>query len=226
MQEGIFYSPSFSGIVATTRIAKYLKDKQPKFHIRNASDNPINADNQVAGMELDLLEQFRSDRNYQSLNQVGTINGQQYLVSAAPKISKKGCLRCHGDPDSAPLDVTSTYGKKSGYGYKSGDVVGVSLVGVPLEDVQALTLKRSLLAIAGITVLFGLLFIVVDILVRRLILIPIVEMTEVAKAVSKGDINREINVEKHGDEIAELAQAFELMRRSLLTAMKRMKRRT
>jgi HAMP domain-containing protein len=48
----------------------------------------------------------------------------------------------------------------------------------------------------------------------------------VAKAVSKGDINREINVEKRGDEIAELAHAFELMRRSLLTAMKRIKRKT
>ncbi len=226
MQKGIFYSPSFSGIVATSRISKYLKERQPKYYIRNASDNPLNMDNQVLGLELDLLEMFRSDRNLQLLNQVGMIGGEKYLVSSAPKISKKGCLLCHGDPEHAPADVTETYGKQSGYGYQKGDVVGVSVVGVPLDDVQALTIQRSLVAIAGVTLLFGLLFLVVNILVRRLILIPIVDITEVAKAVSKGDINREINVEKRGDEIAELAHAFELMRRSLLTAMKRIKRKT
>lgn len=226
MREGIFYSPSFSGIVATSRISNYLKEKQPKYYIRNASDNPLNLDNQVLGMELDLLEKFRGDRDLRSLNQVGMIAGRKYLVSSAPKISKKGCLRCHGDPAQAPADVTETYGNRSGYGYQSGDVVGVSVVGVPLDDVQALTIQRSLVAVAGVTLLFGLLFLVVNILVRRLILIPIVDITEVAKAVSKGDINREINVEKRGDEIAELAHAFELMRRSLLTAMKRMKRKT
>ncbi len=49
LKEKIFYSPSFSGIVATTRIAKYLKQKQPQYYIRNASDNPMNKNNLVQG---------------------------------------------------------------------------------------------------------------------------------------------------------------------------------
>jgi methyl-accepting chemotaxis protein len=103
-------------------------------------------------------------------------------------------------------------------------VVGVSLVGVPLADVQSLAIQRSLFVIGAITVIFTLLFIIVNLLVRRLILVPVLEITEVAKAVSKGDIHREIGTDKGNDEIAELTNAFELMRRSLLTAMKRMKR--
>ena len=226
MKEKIFYSPSFSGIVATSRIAKYLKQAQPQYYINNASDNPLNPDNRVKGLELDLLERFRSNRDLESFNTTGVINGQNYLVSSAPKVSKKGCLRCHGSPDTAPADVTADYGTRSGYGYQAGQVVGVSVVGVPLEDVQSLTLNRSLLVIGGITVLFALLFVVLNQLVRRLILLPIADITGVAKAVSKGDISREVVVRRQNDEIADLANAFELMRRSLVTAMKRMKRKS
>ena len=67
------------------------------------------------------------------------------------------------------------------------------------------------------------LFIVVNVLVKRLILEPIVDITRVATAVSKGDINRAVTVAERDDEIADLAQAFELMRRSLITAMKHLK---
>ncbi len=105
-----------------------------------------------------------------------------------------------------------------------GEVVGVSLVGVPLEDVQDLTIERSMLVIGAITAIFTLLFVIVNLLVRRLILVPVLEISEVAKAVSKGDIHREIHSIERNDEIAELANSFELMRRSLLTAMKRIKR--
>ncbi|MCU7873384.1 MAG: DUF3365 domain-containing protein [Candidatus Thiodiazotropha sp. (ex Lucinoma borealis)] len=224
MKEQIYYSPSFSGIVATSRIAKYLKQKQPQYYISNVSDNPLNPKNKVQGLEQDLLNKFRSNRNMGLLNTMGEINGQTYLVSSAPKVSKKGCLRCHGEPERAPEDVKATYGTESGFGYRTGEVVGVSVVGVPLEDVQSLTIRHSLMVIGGITLLFTILFVVVNLLVRRLILEPIMEITTVAKAVSHGDVIREVNMKDRKDEIADLANAFELMRRSLVAAMKRIKR--
>jgi HAMP domain-containing protein len=226
MKEQIFYSPSFSGIVATTRIAKYLKDEQPQYYISNVSDNPLNPNNKVQGLERDLLTQFRSNREIRSLNTKGEINGQTYLVSSAPKVSKKGCLRCHGQPELAPEDVRATYGTESGFGYRPDEVVGVSVVGVPLADVQYLTIKRSLIVIGAITLLFSFLFLVINRLVRRLILEPIMEITTVAMAVSHGDIRREVNMKGRKDEIADLANAFELMRRSLVAAMKRMRRKS
>jgi HAMP domain-containing protein len=225
MKEQIFYSPSFSGIVATSRVARYLTQKQPQYYISNSSDNPLNINNKVKGLEQDLLEQFRNNRDIDRVTTSGEINGQNYLVSSAPKVSKKGCLRCHGQPELAPDDVKANYGIESGFGYQIGDVVGVSLVGVPLEDVQSLTIQRSLLVISAITLLFAVLFFIVNRLVRRLILEPISEITTVATAVSRGDISREVHVQDRKDEIADLANAFELMRRSLVAAMKRMKRK-
>ena len=226
MKEKIFYSPSFSGIVATSRIAQYLKQKQPLYYINNSSDNPLNPQNEAQGLEQKLLEEFRRNRGLKSLNRVGEINGKEYLVSSAPKVSKKGCLLCHGDPEIAPQDVKNLYGATSGYGYRIGDVVGVSVVGVPLDDVQALSIERSLIAIGGITILFTILFIVVNLLVRRLILVPIIEITTVAKAVSHGDVSHEVIVEDRNDEISDLAYSFELMRRSLVIAMKRIRRKS
>lgn len=226
MKERIYYSPSFSGIVATSLIAKYLKNKQPQYYISNASDNPLNPENKAHAFEQKLLNQFRNNRDLGLINTQGEIKGTTYLVSSTPKISKKGCLRCHGDPEMAPEDVKANYGRESGFGYKNDEVVGISLVGVPLEDVKSLTITRSLMVIGAITLLFTIIFLVVNTLVRRLILEPITEITTVATAVSRGDISREVQVKDRNDEIADLANAFELMRRSLVTAMKRIKRKS
>jgi HAMP domain-containing protein len=223
MKQDIFYTPAVSGIVATARIAGYLAEKQPQYYIKNASDNPLNPNNEALGLENELLDRFRDDRGLAALSEEGVIGGKAYLVSSAPKVSKKGCLRCHGDPAKAPADQKVSFGGNKGYGYKTGEVVGVSLVGVPLADVQALSLERSLYVIGGITLLFAVLFIVVNMLVNRLILVPIRTITEVATAVSKGDLNRAVTVADRNDEISDLGQAFELMRRSLITAMKHLK---
>ncbi len=226
-KQDIFYSPAISGIVATARFADHFKKKQPQYYIRNASDNPLNPANRASGLENDLLYRFRLERGITSVNQEGQIDGQAYLLSAAPKISnKKGCMRCHGDPEKAPGDVINRFGTENGYGYRLNDVVGVSIVGVPLQDVQVRAVERGIVVLGVLTLLFTLLFVTVNLLVRRLILTPIVDMTDTAIAVSQGDINRVMNTGKRQDEIGDLSQAFELMRRSLLAAMKRMRKRS
>jgi HAMP domain-containing protein len=224
--QGIFYSPAISGIVATSRVAEHFKKEQPQYLIKNASDNPLNPVNLATGVETKFLERFRADRKLEGIHEAGVFDNRPYLVSAAPKISnKKGCMRCHGDPADAPEDVIKTYGTGAGYGYEFNDVVGVSLVGVPLQDVQSLALQRSLVVIGGLTLLFAVLFVVVNQLVQRLILKPISEITDVAKAVSGGDVNRVVSSGERTDEIGDLANSFELMRRSLVAAMKRMQKR-
>jgi methyl-accepting chemotaxis protein len=225
LEQEIYYSPAISGIVAISKISKYLKQKQPQYYISNVSDNLLNPDNQAKGLEQDLLEYFRKIRTKKTINTTGEINGQNYLVSSAPMVSKDLCLRCHGDPVGAPEDVRANYDLESGFGYTIDEVVGVSVVGVPLKDVQSLAMIRSLIVIGAITLLFTALFLIVNLLVKRFILEPISEITTMAVAVSHGDISREVNVNDQKDEIAELAFSFELMRRSLVAAMKRIKRK-
>jgi HAMP domain-containing protein len=220
MEKKDFYSPAFSGIVATSLIAEHLRTLQPQYYIKVASDNPLNPANQAVELELDLLKDFRRNRGLGNWQETGLIGGKPYLVAASPKISnKKGCLRCHGKPEDAPEDVIKTYGRGSGYYYQMDDVVGVSLVGVPLAEVRELAIQRSLGVAGGLTVVFGLLFLVVNLLVRRLIINPMGEITAKAHAVSRGQVDQKVEIDRN-DEIGEVARSFELMRRSLVLAMK------
>jgi HAMP domain-containing protein len=99
-------------------------------------------------------------------------------------------------------------------------VVGVNLVGVPLGNVNALAMERSLAVVGLLTGLFGVLMFTMQFSVRRNIIRPLVEIASSAQAVSQGDMGRRIETNRN-DEIGELARAFELMRRSLQSMMRR-----
>ena len=129
---------------------------------------------------------------------------------------------CHGNPDEAPSEITTTYGTTSGFGWESGSVVGASVVGVPLGNINSVVLKRSLIIISILTLLFGLILLIVNRLVRRIIIKPVLEITSIANDVSRGKLDKTFSLSKN-NEIGDLAQSFELMRRSLLMAMKRLK---
>ena len=99
--------------------------------------------------------------------------------------------------------------------------------GVPLADVNGLALERSLTVMGAVTIVFALVFGIVNRMVRRLILSPLVNITETARAVSEGHVDRRVTVStKRRDEIADLAHSVEMLRRSLVTAMKRMQQKT
>jgi protein-histidine pros-kinase len=220
VEHNVFFSPTISGVAATSYVAGHLKAMQPDYYIKTASDNPLNPENRARYIERDLLNMFRGNRNLTVWQQEGEIQGKPYLVAASPKVSdNKGCLRCHSTPDAAPPDVREKYGKFSGYNYKLDEVVGVSLVGVPLGDVEQLVIERTAALLGVLTVLFGVLFVVINLLVRRLILRPIAEISARAREVSEGKLDTRVVMPRH-DEIGELSRAFEQIRRSLVTAVR------
>ncbi len=104
--------------------------------------------------------------------------------------------------------------------------MGLSNVGVPLADVKGLALERSLTIMGGVTIVFAGVFVFINTMVRRLILSPLVDITETARAVSEGQVDRRLTVNTgRRDEIADLTRSFEMLRRSLVTAMKRMQQK-
>lgn len=218
-----FHSAGFSGIVAVSRVAQNLKRIQDRYAIHNVSDNPLNPGNSPEPLERELLQGFRGDSSLKNLQTQGQLSGQLMLVSAAPIVSQSGCLQCHGEPDKVHPEIIDEYGRASGYGYRDGDVVGLELVGVPIADVNALTLERSLMAIGLLTLMFALIFVTINLLVRRKLIAPILEITSAAQAVVKGDLERPLDI-KRNDEIGELARSVELLRRSFAQVMRRFNR--
>jgi HAMP domain-containing protein len=223
IDKGLFHTPGFSGIVAIARVAEHFKDRQPSYTIRSVSDNPLNKANLPERTEQGFLDRFRADPELRTLTEQGLLGGRNMLLSVTSMKSRKGCLRCHGAPDKVPEQIVSQYGSDSGYNYKVGDTVGLSLIGVPLTDVNTLAMNRSLAAVGLLTLLFGAVFITVNLLVRRYLITPILKITEVAHGVAKGDLDRSLSMERN-DEIGDLARSVELLRRSFSQIMKRMRK--
>jgi HAMP domain-containing protein len=172
---------------------------------------------------MDLLVLFRGDRGLKSLTREGSIGGKRLLLSAAPKISKPGCIRCHGKRMDAPQQIRDQFPGDRGYNYQVDQVVGVSLVGVPMANVQALALQRTGIVLVVLTVLFGLILFAVNRLVKRGLLGPILEITQAAHAISHGRLDEQVVMDRD-DEIGELARSVELVRRSFAKLIKRMRK--
>ncbi len=219
-QMEVFHSPALSGAVAINLISNHFQKVQPNYYIRFTSDNPLNPQNRSRELELDLLQRFRSDPNLTELVESGMLHGRSTLVSARPNRAVAECLNCHGDAAAMRSEITEEYGTSSGFGYTVGRVEGVMLVGVPIGHVNEIALQRSLAVIGIITLLFTFLFVAANLLVKRTIISPLVAITSMAQAVSKGQLEHKLEPQRN-DEIGALAHAFELMRRSLVAMLKR-----
>ncbi len=216
----------FPVVVSSTVMAKTVAEKfarvRPEYYIKIFSDNPLNADDYPDELEKELLQRFRQNKELKSIVETGIIRGQQYLLSSAPATVKKGCLLCHGDPARAPLAISKKYGTQSGYGWTVGNVIGGSAVGVPLENINAIALERTLYALLALAFIFGILYVYINTTVRRSIISPIREIAEKAKKISQGDLGDALETDRD-DEIGELSNSFEMMRRSFISLVRRIK---
>lgn len=215
--QDVFHAPALSPVVATKKVSDHLLKIQPDYYVKTTSDNPLNPTNFPEPLEQGILQQFRDDSDLKVLIQEGTLKGRRFLTSSRPSVSKASCLECHGGIDKAPKEIVAAYGTDSGFNYPETGVVGASIVGVPLDNLKAIILQRSLTAAGLVSLLFGGLFLMINRLVQRLVLRPVAGITEMALDVSGGNLDREIIMERK-DEIGELANSFELIRRSLVTA--------
>ena len=102
-------------------------------------------------------------------------------------------------------------------------VVGVSVVGVPIEDVKEIALQRTGVVLGLLTVLFAIAFFAINMIVKRSVLNPIIQITEVAHAISRGKLETPIEMARN-DEIGDLGRSVELVRRSFDKVMQRMRK--
>src|SRR5262249_49298846 len=127
-----------SSTVMAKTVAGKFKKVQPDYLIRMVSDNPLNAEDRPDGLDMQVLTALREQQKEGSLIRIGSIRGQDYLISAAPTKAENSCMLCHGDPAAAPESITAKYGTSSGFHWKDGEIIGASLVGVPLANTNTI----------------------------------------------------------------------------------------
>ena len=135
--EAPFVIEGMSATYMTQQILRYVAQEYPGLQYRQAAPNPLNPAHLPSPFEQELLERFRTTPGLEQVDGMrNTARGRVYYV-ASPIRAEARCLRCHGSPDKAPIEVRERYGTTSGYGWKEGDVVGVLMVTVPVADILA-----------------------------------------------------------------------------------------
>ncbi len=214
------FMPQTVPAFAATETLATLQKKYPEYAYREATLNPTNPRNKAEAWEAKIVEGFRADGALKESHGVRTTNLGPILYVARPiKITNGACLACHSEPAKAPASLLRTYGDQSGFGWKLNETIGAQVVSVPM----AVSIERARVtfytSIGALIAIFVAMFVILNAMLDRLVIKPIVRMSAAADAISGGKFDLAALDASGSDEVARLAQSFNRMTASLAKAM-------
>jgi protein-histidine pros-kinase len=115
--------------------------------------------------------------------------------------------------------MTQIYGRSNGFGWKANDIVGAQIISVPMAVPESIAqrafynLKLYFVGFAILTIL------ILDIVVYVTVVKPVSRLSDMANAISHGNVTQPMAPIGGKDEIAALAESFNRMHISLNKAM-------
>ena len=209
---------------AATETLNDLRKSYPNYSYKEAVLNPTNSRNLAVGWEMGLVGQFKQQSGTKEIiGERDSPNGPILYIARPITISNPACLQCHSLPEAAPASMIKLYGRENGFGWKHKEIVGTQLVQVPMS----LPLKNAMDAfysfMGSLLGIFMFVFTALNLMLGRVVIKPIAEMSRAADRISLGDFSAAEFPAQGKDEVAMLATSFNRMRRSLETAMKMIK---
>ncbi len=203
-----------------TEIMNLLRKKYPDYAYKEAALNPTNPRNRAVEWESDIVNAFRSapDRGEISGTR-DTPTGRSLYLARPFQIKDPNCLACHTTAEMAPAAMVRIYGPSNGFGWKLNEVIGAQIVSVPMELPIRNANRAFVTFMTSLTVVFAVLFVILNVMLTLLIVQPITQLSEAAIQISKGRLDVAELPEKGRDEVSQLGQAFNRMRRSLEKAI-------
>jgi len=211
------FHPQTVPAYSATQTANFVRKTRPNYIYKEAVFNPTNPRDKANPDEERIINRFINEPGLKKI--VGTldINGLKSLYISYPiKITNPKCLACHSTPQAAPAAMRAIYGDKGGFGWLLDEIVGTQMVVVPYKLPAELAQKTFYSFLISLSLIFLLLFIVINIMIRKLVLKPVTAMTRMADELSKGNISKEEIAIEGKDEIADLSRSFNRMRRSVI----------
>ncbi len=210
-----FTPEAVSSTFVTRAIFDRLRREMPDYVYRQPTLNPLNPTNKPDAFETGIIQQFRDDPRRSVITGTKQVDGRDFYYVAKPEIVEERCLSCHGDPEDAPPGLVERYGTESGFGWRPGEVAGLTLVCVPIDDLLAhrASLSRHALTVflVATVILFCLMLFTFDRIVNRRI-----EKASEVMAVVEAHPDLRVRVPEVGnDELTEMARAFNRMAASV-----------
>ena len=209
---------------AATKSFESLR-KQPKhqeYSYKEATLNPTNPLNRATDWENDIIRAFRDGASgKQVLTVRETARGPLLHLARPIKIKKQGCLTCHGRADDAPESMLALYNSRTnGFGWKLNEIVGAQIVTVPIAVPREAANQAFMNFMLIMVSIFVFMIIALNILLRKIIIKPIIQMAEQANEISMGQMTSPEFNEAGKDELSILGTSFNRMRRSLQKAIR------
>ena len=193
----------------------------PDYDYKEAALNPTNPADRATDWESDIINTFQTDPSLKEFTTVrNTVTGPLLVVARPIIVDDKACLGCHSVPSAAPASMIDLYGSNNGFGWKLGSTVGAQIVSVPMSVPLERAMRIFLLFLGGLVVVFAIVLLLLNILLNYVIIRPMRRISATATEISLGNMDAPEIEPKGRDEVAELAQAFNRMRRSLANAMR------
>lgn len=208
---------------AATTVLGLLPEQYSEFGYKEATLNPTNPRNRATDWEADLIAQFVRDADLRVLDgERSTPSGRSLFIARPIKIANQACLVCHSVPENAPASMIKVYGDANGFGWKLNEIIGAQVVSVPMSVPIANANRAFLSFMTSICIVFVVLYATLNVMLSRLIIVPVSNMAVAADDVSRGDFSVAEFDASIDNEIGRLSAAFNRMRRSLEHAMKMM----
>jgi protein-histidine pros-kinase len=205
---------------AATEIMTLLRKKYPDYAYKEAALNPTNPRNRAVEWETDIVNSFRTDPGLGEISGIrDTPTGRSLYLARPFQIKDQACLACHTTWEMAPPAMVRIYGPANGFGWKLNEVIGAQIVSVPMGLPIRNANRAFVTFISSLALVFAAVFVILNIMLTQLIVEPITELSQAADHISKGKVDIAEVPAKGKDEVAQLGQAFNRMRRSLEKAM-------
>jgi HAMP domain-containing protein len=214
-----FLPQTVPGYAATENFG-YLRAQFPDYSYKEASLNPTNPRDRAVDWEADLIGAFRNNAKLLQLSGERDSATGRSLFFAKPLRATPPCLECHSTPAAAPKPMLARYGSSNGFGWKDGDVIAAQVISLPLSVPLELARAEFRTVLIYLVVIFLGSLAVLNAVLYFTIAKPAARLSDMANRISLGDLEVPELPVKGGDEIADLAGAFNRMRRSLVTAMR------
>ena len=215
------FLPQIVPAYAATQTLLRLPEEFAAFTYKEATLNPTNPRDRAADWEADLIAEFKRDPDVRLLTgERDTPLGRTLFVASPLTVGSEACLACHSTPDVAPPSMVALYGDSNGFGWNLNEIVGAQVITVPVQVAIDEANRTLWLFVSLLVAVFVVAYIVVNIILARTVLRPVMQLSGSADKVSTGDFDIPEFDETRKDEVGQLAVSFNRMRRSLQQAMK------
>lgn len=225
--------PSVAAAKVFDIFTNVYKDRYGEYRYRNAMINPTNIKDKATENEIKIIEKLREQYKPEGKNIAEgylTMNekNNRYFYTARPIIIQKSqtsCLSCHTSLEKSPQSLQALYQKgiytgNNGFGWELNKVIGTKIIYVPADKVDKIAKQNFLIILGTFMAIFAISISLVNLWLKQHIVRPLNQITQVAEAVSLGDMDANFENESK-DEIGRLADAFRRVKTTLEIAIKR-----